>query len=171
MTPFEAARQAEAADRIEEAARQYEDGLSLNPDDIEARVDLAVLYWQATDYGVSSSRGLPKPFVAAAGKRYLELLQQGLGRFPANPVLRFWSAYTEWTDLGRRFDPSESRKLRATYPDYLEPAMYLYAVSRGTECERDAHELLSRYRNTKTYRARYVVSVIESVAKHARSPR
>ncbi len=130
---------------------------------IEKLIDLIVLYWQATDYGISSSAGLTADFVARAGRRVAELLLRAEQQFPRSPQVAFWKKYIAWTDTGGNLDTEECRELLRKYPDYKEPAMYVFSTSRGRECLAEALELHERVRDTDTFRARYVTSVIEAV--------
>jgi hypothetical protein len=60
--------------RFQEAAASYEAALLADPADLEATVNLAVLYWQATGRGHGASGALPQEFVKHAQKRLRELL-------------------------------------------------------------------------------------------------
>jgi tetratricopeptide (TPR) repeat protein len=60
--------------RFQEAAASYEAALLADPADLEATVNLAVLYWQATGRGRGASGALPQEFLKHAQKRLRELL-------------------------------------------------------------------------------------------------
>ena len=154
--------------RTQDAATVYEAVLLSAPDDLTATMNLAVLYWQATDFGNSAAEHLPPEFVAHAGKRLRELVGAAQGRFPREPEVLFWSRYVAWADVGEPFDPAECRELLRLYPDYLEPAFVLFSRSAGTEAEVEAMKLLERCSEDPTARNRYIVSVIKGVLKRRR---
>jgi len=154
--------------RIQDAAAAYEGVLLSTPNDLTATVNLVVLYWQATDFGVSATKRLPPAFVASAGRRFRELLEAAQKRFPNQPELLFWARYIAWADLGDPFEPAECRELLCHHPEYLEPAFALFSRSDGTEAEAEAMKLLDRCSETPTARCRYVASVINGVLKRRR---
>lgn len=155
--------------RTQDAAAAYEGVLRSDPVDITAILNLAVLYWQATDYGVATAEHLPPEFVALAGRRFRELLQLAHERFPERPEVLFWTKYIAWADLGEPFDPAECRKILRDYPEYLEPALVLFSSSAGAEGEAEAMQLLERCSEELTARCRYIVSVLNGVLKRRRS--
>lgn len=160
--------------RTQDAAVAYEDALAADPRDLTSLLNLAVLYWQATDYGTSATAHLGPDFVGHAGRRFRELLETARQQFPDRPEPLFWSKYIAWTDLGEPFDVTVCRQLLRTYPDYLEPAMALFSMSSGGESESDAIRLLERCNEDRTARSRYLASVINGVLRRLRrkpSPR
>jgi hypothetical protein len=60
--------------RFQEAAASYEATLLADPADLEATVNLAVLYWQAAGCSRAASGSLPQEFLKHAQKRLQELL-------------------------------------------------------------------------------------------------
>lgn len=154
--------------RIQDAAIAYESVLLSAPDDLAATMNLAVLYWQATDPGISAAERLPPEFIALAGKRSRELLEAAQRRFPSEPELLFWPRYIAWADLGEPFDLAECRELLRQHPEYLEPAFVLFSRSAGAEAEAEAMKLLERCSEDPTARCRYIVSVIKGVLKRRR---
>ena len=130
--------QADAEERIEDAARLYEAAIKAAPGQIETLIDLVMLYWQATDYGFWRSKGIDPEFVGMAGKRSDELLEQGRAIAPGSPAIRFWSKYIAWADLAKPLEREECRAMLRAHPEYLEPAMFLFATSQGAECEDEA---------------------------------
>jgi hypothetical protein len=159
-----------AADRngdISRAVELYE--ASINDASEDALINLAVLYWQMTDYGLSITRGLSPEVVGRAGVRVDEVLDEAARRFPHSAAVSFWKKYIAWAELGDPFDPEDCRQLLLENPQYLEPAMYLYSISQGREGEREALMLLLQCPGLGTMRARYVASVIESAQAQASS--
>lgn len=155
---------ADSEGRMQDAAQAYEDVLRSDPTDLDATINLAVLYWQATDYGMSASRQLPVEFVALAGRRLRELLGQASQRFGGRPEVTFWTKYIAWSDFGEETPLDECRNLLRDHPQYLEPAMLLFAQSAGSEAQEEAMELLAKC-SVQTTRCRYIASVINGVLK------
>lgn len=154
--------------RTEAAAAAYEGALASDPTDLAATLNLAVLYWQATDYGLSAVEQLQPEFVAHAGKRMRELLESAKQRFADHPEVLFWTKYVAWADLGEPFEAAECRELLRRHPDYLEPAMVLFSMSGGTEAEPEAMQLLEKCSKERTTRCRYIASVLNGVLKRRR---
>ena len=151
--------------RMQAAADAYEEALLANPRDVSLVLDLAVLYWQATDFGISAAAHLSPEFVARAGTRFRELLDAALKEFGDRPEVLFWTHYIAWADLGEPFDEAVCRQLLRQHPDYLEPALLLFSSSGGTEAEAEAMRLLEHCAEERNARCRYVASVVNGVLK------
>lgn len=159
-----------AADRkgeLQSAAAGYEEALAGGKASLEVLLNLAVLYWQATDTGMAAAKKLSPEFLAVADRRSPELLSEAHRRFPTSTESRFWRRYIAWADLGEPFGSDECRELLQEDPAVLVPAMHLFAVSQGKEAEAEALELLRRCQEEGTTRTRYVASVIQGVLKRA----
>jgi hypothetical protein len=156
---------AEQSGDILHAVELYEACMNDAPEDY--LINLAVLYWQMTDYGFSTTLRLTSEVVARAGTRVSEVLDAAERRYPHSAAVAFWKRYIAWADLGDPFDPEDCRELLRKNPQYLEPAMYLFSVSQGREHEREALMLLAQCEQTGTVRARYVASVIASAQAQA----
>lgn len=158
-----------AADRkgdLQLAAVGYEEVLA-GEASVEAVLNLAVVYWLATDTGMAAEKKLSPNFLATAGRRIPELLAVAQRRYPTSTEARFWRRYIAWADLGEPFGSAECRELLREDPAALVPAMHLFAASQGTEAEAEALELLRRCQEDGTTRAQYVASVIQGVLKRA----
>ena len=175
---------------FQEAAASYEAALLADPADLEATVNLAVLYWQATARGAAGA--LPQEFLKHAQKRLRELLgsasdraasegdraasegipsggiPSGGERFADCAELRFWKKYITAADAGELLQPSECRQLMQERPDYLEPAFVVFSDSAGKEAEPEAMRLLVDYSAQPTARGRYVTSIINAVMQKQR---
>src|SRR5262245_36170266 len=66
----------------------------------EVYINLAVLYWQSTDYGFSASTGLPRDFISYAGERYGQLIHEASELHPDVPEIFFWKLYFDFVTLG-----------------------------------------------------------------------
>lgn len=162
--------EAVGADRREDlqsAATGYEEVLADGERSLEVLLNLAVLYWQATDIGLASAKKLRPDFIATAGRRLPELLDEARRRFPENTEAHFWQRYIAWADLGEPFGSEECRKLLQQDPATLVPAMHLFASSQGKEARAEVSQLLRWCEDDGTARARYVASVIHGVMKRS----
>jgi hypothetical protein len=166
MTVDDALRADRAGD-LKRAASHYEDLLAGGAAEPDTLLNLAVLYWQATDPGMAAAQKLPSEFLAKAGKRFPELIAEAERRFPGWTEPRFWRRYIAWADLGEAFDAAECLELLQEDPGSLLPAMHVFAVSQGNESEAEARELLRRCNAEGTTRSRYVASVIEGVMRRS----
>ena len=89
--------------RVEQAAILYEDALAAGEDALQAFLNLSILFWQSTDYGFSTAKGLTPGFVTRAGQRFPELLRDAGRKYPQSTEVRFWQKYIPWADLGQEF--------------------------------------------------------------------
>lgn len=141
------------------ASLAYEDVLKEDPGQYVALVNLIVMYWQMTDFGFLSGNNISPDFVHHASKRLRYIINHDSNPI-FNPDYIFWKKYIAWADLGAEFDLEECRRLLRIEPDYLEPAMFIFSVSGGRECEVEARILLKRCVAEGTVRAKYVESVL-----------
>jgi hypothetical protein len=153
--------------RIQEAAAGYEEALLSDPADLEATVNLTVLYWRATRRNTSGPAAVPAEFLLHASTRLQELLESAGRRFADSAEIRFWKKYIAAVDCGKPLGSTECRRLMRERPDYLEPAFVVFSDSEGEEAEPEAMRLLVDYSEQPTARGRYVTSVINAVlSKH-----
>jgi hypothetical protein len=162
------AMKADENGRFQEAAASYEAALLSDPTDLEATVNLAVLYWQVTGRGRAVPSSLPQAFLTHARERLQELLESASGRFADRAELRFWKKYINAADTGAPLEPGECRQLMQEHPDYLEPAFVVFSDSAGEEAEPEAMRLLVDYSERPTARGRYVTSIIDAVMRKQR---
>lgn len=159
------ALEADRAGEIELAAAHYEKVLLAGDASLVALVNLALLYWQATDPGLAATKKLRPSFLAIAGRRIPELLDEAQRRFPHSTEVRFWKRYIAWADLGEKLDSAYCRQLLQEDPTTPAPALYLFSTSDGDEAVTEAHELLGACHRSGTTGARYTASVIESTLR------
>jgi hypothetical protein len=160
-----------AADRqghIEEAASLYEAALRTGPKPLDALLDLAILYWQATEYGYWVGMKLSRDFVGHAGRRFPEVLSEAAREYPGSTEVEFWQHYIPWADLGEPFPTETCAKLLLRDPAVLTPVMYLVGEGEDERYEQEAEALLQQCKAHGTVRAQYVASVIEGVLKRRR---
>ena len=153
---------------FQQAAAGYEAALLSNPADLEATVNLAVLYWQAAGDGSCAPGWLPDEFRSHAGRRLPGLLEAAVERFAGSAEVTFWKKYIAATDAGEPLEPAECRQLMRERPDYLEPAFVVFARSAGQEAEPEAMRLLADCSERPTARGRYVTSMISAALRRQR---
>jgi hypothetical protein len=166
MTLDDALRADRAGD-LATAAAHYEELLARGDAQLETLVNLALLYWQATDPGMAAARKLPAGFFSHAAERFPKLLAEAERRFPTRTEPRFWRRYIAWADLGEPFGDEECLELLREDESSLVPAMCVFAGSEGRHAVGEARELLRQCRANPTTGARYVASVIEGVLKRS----
>jgi hypothetical protein len=154
--------------RFQQAATAYETHLASSPGDLEAILNLAILYWQATEAGACVGGGPSTEFVSGARNRVSELLEDASQRFAARAEVRFWRRYISSIRLGEPLGVAECRELLRERPDYLEPAFVVFSNSSGQEAEPEAMRLLARCADEPTARSRHVISVINGVLRWQR---
>jgi hypothetical protein len=162
------AREAERQGRIEEAASLYEVALRTGPRPLDALLDLAILYWQATEYGYWVGMNLSPDFVGHAGRRFAEVLSEAAREYPGSTEVEFWQHYIPWADLGESFPTETCARLLVRDPTVLTPAMYLLGEGQDEQYEQEARALLQQCHAGGTVRAQYIASVIEGVLKRRR---
>lgn len=157
------ADEAEARDRpgnLVDAASAYEAALELGRRNIEILVNLTVLYWQATDFGVASSEKISIEFQSRAEKRYVELIEEIQRSHPSAPEAHFWSKYIPWAENGSDFTPEQCREIIRLRPEYLDPWMFIFVVSNGNEGVAEARRLRETCATNSTMRCRYITSML-----------
>lgn len=164
---LEAAVAADGRGDFLSAAAAYEPTVERGDAPLGLLLDVALLYWNATDPGVAAHHRLTAEFMAIAWKRCRQLLAQAQQRFPASTEARFWARYIAWLDPGVPFSADECRRLLDEDKQTLVPALGLFMWSRGREAADEALGLLRRFENEGTSRARYIVSVVKSTQLHA----
>jgi hypothetical protein len=110
---------ADRAGDLQVAASRYEELLASGGATLETVLNLAVLYWQATDTGMAAAQRLPPEFLATAGRRFPELLEEAARRFPMSTEVRFWRRYIAWADLG---EPSAPRSVWSFFEKTRQPS-------------------------------------------------
>ena len=143
----------------------YEAAVQRGEASLETLMNLAVLYWQIAEPGVSAANALGPDAIEHAFRRSREVVEYAERRFPANAEPRFWRCYFAWADLGEPLDPDMCRTLLREDRTTMVPAFHLFALSQGKECEQEAFELLRRFNADPTAKGRYVSSVIDGVLR------
>jgi hypothetical protein len=165
---FDEAVRADRMGEMQLAATRYEALLGDAEVSVDVLLNLAILYWQATDPGIAASKRLSPEFLGLAASRVPTLLAVARTRYQDRTEPRFWDRYIAWADLGEPLTLHECRHLLEQQPSELTPAMHIFALTEGNEARREALELLRWCARERTTRANYVASVIRGVL--ARNP-
>ena len=157
--------QLDEAGRYVEAADAYEEVLRINGACVAARANLTVLYWQATELGFSAGHALPSEFIQRAADR-LHFLLAGVGQEQlTGPEMQFWKMYISWADYGEPLPVERCLQLLADYPAYLEPVLFVFGATEGSQYREEALELVQQCPREATVRNRYVESVLASALR------
>jgi len=150
----------DVAGRIEDAAEQYERAIAERGVPIEAFLNLAFIYWQATDYGFLTTHGLTPAFVERADTRCSEILEEAQDRYPDHLELVFWSRYFDYMTLG---EPplDDGRFLEAMKRDRVEASLvYLFPLRPTPECLPAVRRMIADAEREPTTKNRYIVAVL-----------
>lgn len=168
MMSLKDAVRADRAGDLASAASAYELLLLEGEAELTVLINLAILYWQATDFGLATAKGLTPAFTAHAAQRFPVLLAQAHKLFPEAAEPMFWTLYIRWADLGEGLSVERCREMLRQDPTALVPIMYLFSQSRGESNRDQAAKLLDTCTRDPTTKNRYIASVIEGVLKRRR---
>jgi hypothetical protein len=164
---FEEALEADRQHEFEAAANAYEQLLANHDPDVF--LNLLVLYWEATDFGISSSYRLSAAFVERSNGGFRQMLNHAPQLFPTNTAVEFWRRYIAGLEhQGPWLSSKECKAMLARQPAHLEPAMIVFAESDCTEGVDDARRLLEWCQAQRTTRAGYVSAYLDGVTQRAR---
>lgn len=163
---LEDAVSAEERNDLVSASTEYENLLRQSPSE-EIFVNALVLYWQATDYGLSSTIGLSPSFVAHAGDRLERMLEQAAGY---GELAVRWARLIKHLDFGAPlFARDVHYEVSISNDEPCELAFFPFFLSGGLDCSAEIDAFLPELKTrSATMRTRYLQSVIESlIAKKA----
>ena len=161
MSLIDAVRE-DIAHNLARAADCYEEVIQAGDASIEAYLNLAVLYWQCTDYAFNVHYRLTFDLIDHSAKRYPELLQEAERRFPHESEIKFWILYCAYITAGGPDFVEECEALVTTGSKSLVPYFYIYDAHQGDKYEAEAKLLLEECLKSATVKNKYIVSVTES---------
>jgi len=166
MNTFQHAVDADVAERFITATALYEETIRREGTPLDAYINLAVLYWQCTEYGFNAGHRLPLDFIRLAGNRYSAVLDAAEMKFGYSPEIGFWRLYFDYITLGEPEFDEKCKALVAEPGCTLVPYFYLYAEwnEEGRIYRKEAHQLLAECKSCLTTKNRYIISVLESAA-------
>lgn len=137
------------------------------PTAAENYIELMVLYWQSTDYGLSTASNLSVDFMNLAGRRLSEIIESAEKYCPGDALISFWVRYIKWIDLGEPFELQDCRNLLSASKGF-DPAFMLFLASDGLEARQETMNLLDLCANKNSLRCGYIRSVVDGVLKRER---
>jgi hypothetical protein len=162
MITLEDAINLDIEQKIEAASDAYEFILK-NPDaKLDAYINLACLYWEVTDYGFHSAKGLPLAFVHKAGEQMYAVLNMAEQAFGKDPEIEFWRMYFNFTSLGDEPFPKIALEIAQKKEGFLVPYFHIYTQTKDEIYLPQVNQLLKIARQTLTTKNRYIVSILEA---------
>jgi len=83
----------ETDDNIVACAAAYEELIASEEATVDDRVDAAMVYWAASDFGLAAAKRLPEGFEWHALDRWQAILTEAVRRDPTHCEARFWEMY------------------------------------------------------------------------------
>ena len=159
MKLFSMAVQADISQNILKAAKLYEKAIKSKSPNVDSFINLAVLYWDATDFGKSVT--LPRPFFDIAATRYPQVISLGLELFEDNPELLFWEDYCKAIRIGDPMNLELYIELVNKYPTLLTPYFVIWPEKQNKKDYNKVIALYEKCKQLKTTKNRYILSVVE----------
>jgi len=122
-------------------------------------LNLSVLYFQFTDFGINAALSLPNEFVKKAFDRFDPVITEGISKFPRNTEMRFWKRYFNRTINS---ELTEAEVLEILYQGEFSnaPFFFLYLLKPNTY-SRQRDKLLVECRNLPTAKNKWILSLID----------
>jgi len=158
MNYAEIARRFDHQDMPLEAAWAYEIAITDTRSDLALHLDLAALYFTASDTGYAATHHLSQEFADVAYDRGMAILADAQRRFGANAEIEFWRLYLREHVLGELVPREAYLKLAFTNETRL-PYLALYVASAGQEFSSEVAPLRHSVRLGRTARERYIKSL------------
>lgn len=168
---LEQARDADRRERYEEAADLYEAVIAAGDRSSDVLLDLAGVYWEATDPGIAAARHTSAELMSRAGSRLRSILEEAVRLYSDNDEVCFWKKYIEWADLGEPLTREECLEMLRRSPDSLAPVLFLLSDDDIEPYAEQAQHLLELARARGTARDRYARLLLEGYLKRARRTR
>jgi hypothetical protein len=151
------------AEQYEHAAELYELVIKEENPPVDAFLNLAVLYWECTDFGIMAGYHLPVDFVKKAHVRHEEVLVEAKERFAEFPEVTFWQRYIiDYRGMRTDFSVDDAIYLTTRPNSTLVPYFYIYLASqRSSEYRPLAMQLFEDAHLSKTTKNRYIISMLE----------
>lgn len=150
----------DAQNRPLEAAEAYESAIRDPHTDLDAFLNLAVLYLEFADFGFAAHHRIPDEYIRNSFSRAQEVLAEAERRFGKHSEISFWQRYLRFVVLGE--EPFEEECTHMVNPnESLVPYFYLYSAPGGEKYQQQAEQLLAQVGRGTTQRERYIKSIIE----------
>lgn len=147
-----------------EAVYLYENEInSVDVPAIDTFINLAFLYWSfaAEEFEFNIPNNIPKEWSVTGGKKFLNLINLGLKKYPNNLELNFWKKYFPYRLFGESFNEDDCQDLINKYSDKesLVPYFFLYLFDKDKYKEQ-RDKLMTICNNLATAKNLYIKSII-----------
>jgi tetratricopeptide (TPR) repeat protein len=163
MTNLASARREEAAGRPAQAIGAYEKALAEEAVDLDAYLDLAVLYLNCCDFGFAAHHKLPPDLEAGAYEKALEVLRKAEAAFGNHSEIEFWRRYLRFAVLGEDLTIDDVLRL-INKDESLVPYLFV-AGAAGHSYAGELQQLRKEVAPGRTTRQRYVRGFLDRDAK------
>lgn len=142
-----------------QASALYEKSIE-RADNPDAYINLAVLYFQFTDFGINASQKLPVEFIRKALGRFDEVINLGMAKFPQNGEMKFWSKYFRFSSMGDKLEDRDIIDILRDSEPSLVPYFFLY-LSDPVKYSSERDALSEQCHRLLTSKNRWILSLIE----------
>ncbi len=156
------ARDLDALDSPVAAAWAYELAIGHEPVDVEAFLDVAVIYIAAAEYGYQSAHALPEPYIRGTWEGLTRVLGVARDRFGHCDEISFWARFLQRSVLDEDDQFDDDCRLWLRRRESLVPSFYVYTCLREPSAEADARLLFEQVRAGRTTRDRFILSYLRS---------
>lgn len=145
-----------------EAVELYEKELQQNcTPSIDTYINLSFLYWEfaSEQIAFNDPNNIPDKWSNIGGKRYPEVITQGLEQYPKSVELHFWEKYFSYRLLCEDFSQEACEEIVRKYGDEESLAPYFFLYLFDEERFRDKrNELRKKCKELLTAKNRYILS-------------
>ncbi len=127
-------------------------------------INLSFMYWRvASDYGFVTHYGISNTLRDIGNKKYADLIEEAIGKYPASLELHFWKRYFPHRAYFEDFSQKDCEELIRKYSndESLIPYFFLYLFDKK-KFKEQRDELLQICKETSTEKYRYIKSIIEN---------
>ena len=151
----------DAQDQPLPALDAYEQAIASSVADLDAYINLAVLYFKCFDFGYAAHHKLPDSVLRASLTRAREILDLAETRFGSEPEVEFWRRYIAMIYLGGPQFHEEARRLVESGKTRV-PYFYLISGPDGKNYAEEARKLVDAVEDGRTAKERYIRGVLKS---------
>lgn len=162
MSPLEKARHYDEMDCPIEAAQSYEQAIIQSDADINAYLDLVLVYLESCDFGYAAHHKLPSEFEKDAYGNALRVLDSAEAKFGDHVEIKFWRHLAAFKVLGEDISDDVLRPL--LNPDQsLVPFYFAYLQSEENLYRNEVIKLKIQVKPRSTCRQRFIDGIIAKV--------
>lgn len=147
-----------------EAVKLYEDSINEGCATLTTYTNLAFLYWEfaAEQVSFNQPNNISDEWSIIGGKRYAEIIEMGLVKFPDSLELKFWKKYFPYRLYYDEFTQQECEQMISAHrrEHSLIPYFYLYLFDQE-KYKSERNKLLEICQSNPTAKFNYIKSIIE----------